>query len=105
MNKTGASFTEKFGPERKAWIRKIDALMVLMTPFGIAGALFVLPIEIEIPLLRGAFYGALVCTPIVAYTLYRETNLSRLERIAILGLVLCLMLALTVAGIESKQPA
>ncbi|MDH3761706.1 MAG: hypothetical protein OEU50_12045 [Gammaproteobacteria bacterium] len=103
MNKTGPSLATRFGPERKAWIRTLDGIAVLMAPVGIAGAVFVFQIEIEIALLKGAFYGGLVCTPIVAWTLYRETNLSRLERIALLVLVLCLSLALMVAAIESTQ--
>lgn len=91
----------RFGPERKAWIRTLDAIVVLMAPACIAGAIFVF--QIEIPLLKAAFFGGLVCTPIVAWTLYRESDLSRLERIALPLLVLCLSLALMVAAIESKQ--
>jgi len=102
MNKPGASLNARFGPERKAWVRKLDAIVTLMAPAGIIGVLFVASIKIEIPLLKGAFYGALACTPIVAYTLYRETNLSRIERIAILSLVLCLSIALMVATLESR---
>lgn len=102
-NKTNPSLATRFGPERKAWIRTLDAIVVLMAPLGIAGALFVFPIKIEIPLLKWAFYGGLLCIPIVAWTLYRESSLSRLERIALLVLVLCFSLALTVAAIESRQ--
>ncbi|MCP4391411.1 MAG: hypothetical protein GY802_24170 [Gammaproteobacteria bacterium] len=105
MNKPGPSLATRFGPERKAWIRTLDAIVVLMAPLGIAGALFVYRIEIEALLLKGAFYGGLICTPIVAYSLYRESDMSRLERIALLGLVLCLSLALMVAAIESMQAA
>jgi flagellar biosynthesis protein FliQ len=101
MNKPGPSLATRFGPERKTWIRTLDAIVVLMAPACIAGAIFVF--QIEIPLLKAAFFGGLVCTPIVAWTLYRESNLSRLERIALLLLVLCLSLALMVAAIESKQ--
>lgn len=95
----------RFGLERKAWIRTLDAIVVLMAPACIAGAIFVfqIEIEIEIPLLKAAFFGGLVCTPIVAWTLYRESDLSRLERIALPLRVLCLSLALMVAAIESKQ--
>ncbi len=103
MNKPGPSLALRFGPERKTWIRTLDAIVVLMAPLGIAGALFVYRIEIEAPLLKSAFYGGLICTPIVAYSLYRESDLSRLERVALLGLVLSL--ALMVAAIESKQAA
>lgn len=91
----------RFGPERKTWIRTLDAIVVLMAPACIAGAIFVF--QIEIPLLKAAFFGGLVCTPIVAWTLYRESDLSRLERIALPLLVLCLSLALMFAAIESKQ--
>lgn len=105
MNKPGPSLATRFGLERKAWIRTLDAIVVLMAPACIAGAIFVfqIEIEIEIPLLKAAFFGGLVCTPIVAWTLYRESDLSRLERIALPLLVLCLSLALMVAAIESKQ--
>ena len=75
--------------------------MVLAVPSGLAGALFWYRINPEIPLLEAAFYGALVCTPAVAYLLYRESDLTRLERIAILGLVLCLGLALMIAAVEA----
>jgi uncharacterized membrane protein (DUF4010 family) len=103
MNKPGPSLATRFGPERKTWIRTLDAIVVLMAPACIAGAIFVFQIEIEIPLLNAAFFGGLVCTPIVAWTLYRESDLSRLERIALPLLVLCLSLALMFAAIESKQ--
>lgn len=94
-----------FGPERKAWVRKLDAFFILLMPLGLAGWLFFSPNTIEAPLLNGAFYGSLACTPIVAWAMYRETRLSRLERIALLGLVLCLGLALMVAIIEAgRQP-
>ena len=101
MNKPGPSLATRFGPERKTWIRTLDAIVVLMAPACIAGAIFVF--QIEIPLLKAAFFGGLVCTPIVAWTLYRESDLSRLERIALPLLVLCLSLALMFAAIESKQ--
>ena len=37
--------------------------------------------------------------------LYRETSLNRLERIAIIGLVLCLGLALLIAAVEAARVA
>ena len=50
-----------------------------------------------------ALYIALVCLPVVAFLLYRESDLGRLERIAILGLVLSVGLALMIAAIEAAR--
>ena len=72
---------------------------------ALAGGLFLYPVKLEIPLLRATFYIALVCVPFVAYLLYRESDLTRLERIAILGLVLCLGLALMIAAVEAARTA
>ncbi len=104
MSKSWASFREKFGPEHKAWVRTIEALLILLLPYSLAAAVFLSPATIELSLLRSAFYGALICSPILAWTMYRETSLSQLERLAILVLALSLCLALMVAIIESGVP-
>ena len=103
MDKLRVSLAKRLGAETRAWVRTIDALMVLMASLGLAGAIFLYPIKLEIPLLKAAFYGALACTPAVAYLLFRESDLGRLERIAILGLVLCLGLALMIAAVEAAR--
>ncbi len=103
MDKLRTSLKGRFGAETRAWVRTIDAIMVLLLPLGLAGALFLYPIKLEIPLLRMALYIALVCLPVVAFLLYRESDLGRLERIAILGLVLSVGLALMIAAIEAAR--
>ncbi len=103
MPKPPVSLATRFGPETRRWIRCVDAVMVLLVSLGIAGVLFLYRIEIELRLLKTVFYGSLICTPIISFMLYRESNLNRLERIAIIGLVLCLGLALLIASIESAR--
>lgn len=103
MDKSRTSLAKSFGAETRAWVRTIDALVVLLVPLGLAGALFLFPVKLVNPLLRGAFYIALVCVPTVAYLLYRESDLARLQRIAILDQVLCLGLALMIAAVEAAR--
>ena len=93
----------RFGPESKTWIRVVDALMVLSLPLALAVAWFLFRVRPEPPLLQAAFAGTVVSAPVVAYCLYRESDLTRIERIAILALVLCLGFALLVATLEAGQ--
>ena len=86
-----------FKPEDKPWIRVLDAVAVSLGAFGICVLFFILPLSIESTLLKFSFYGAILSIPILAYTLYRKTNLSKIERIAILLLVLSTAFALMVA--------
>jgi len=90
-------------PESKSWVRVVDASMVLFATAGIANIYFVLPIEFDIRLLDYASIGGLVCTPVVALTLYRVNDISRSERIAILGIVLTAVIALLVAALEASK--
>lgn len=97
------SLTARFGPEQKRWIRTIDALMVLMAAVAIMVLLFLFPNHGDLPLLSGTAYAALVCLPIVAYSLYRQSDLSRLERVAILVLAICVCMALLIASVELNR--
>ncbi len=90
-------------PEHKKWVRCIDALLTLLTATGIGIVYFVLPLKIEIPLLKTGFYIAMITLPIVAWMLYRPSDISRLERIAIVLLVLCALLTLMIAAIETSN--
>lgn len=92
---------QRFGTERRGWIRAIDAILVLLMPLGLAGALFLNPVETNIPLLRNAFFGGLLCAPVVAWSLFRESGLNRIERIAILAVVLVMTLALMITALEA----
>ncbi len=77
--------------------------MVLIGTLAIAVVFFVLPLKIEARLLQYSFIESLVCTPVIAYMMYRATNISRPERIAIPGLVLVAVIALMIAAIESSN--
>lgn len=94
---------QRLGPERRGWVRTLDAAFVMLVPLGLAGALLLYPVDIDTPLLRGALYGGIACTPVVAWSLYRQTGLTRIERIAILGVVLCMSLALMIAATEAAR--
>lgn len=87
-----------FDAERKRWVRIVDAVMVLLAAIGIGAALFYAPVTIEPAVLQYAFWGALVSLPFVAWMLYRETTINRVERIAILLLVLALGFAFIYIG-------
>ncbi len=94
---------QQLEPEQKAWIRWIDAFVVLIGTLAMVVVFFVLPLKIEARLLQYSFIGGLVCTPVIAYMMYRATNISWLERISILGLILVAVIALMIAAIESSN--
>ena len=91
------------GPEDKAWVRAVDALITLAVAVGIAVSYFMLRSGFDVTLLHYAFIGACVSLPLVALTLYRVSEISRPERIAILVLVLTAATALLVAVVEAGR--
>ena len=82
------------GPERKTWVRIVDALLILGCAFAVALLYFGYAPDFEARLLHYLFYASPPCLVVIAAMLYRRTDISRLERIAILLLVLTLILAL-----------
>jgi len=89
--------------ESKSWVRITDAVITLLGATAIGIVYFVLPLEFDVQLLHYSFWLGLCCTPVVAHMLYQPTNLNRLQRIAVLGLVLTAVLALMIAAVESSK--
>lgn len=89
-----------FDTEERTWVRTIDALVVLFGAFAVGILFFVLPLKVDNRLLEFGFWGAILSMPVLAYVLYRDTNLSRLERIAILVLMLSLIFALMIVAFQ-----
>lgn len=90
-------------PEDKTWVRVADTTAVLLGTFGVGVLFFVLPLNIESTLLKMSFWCAILSMPVLAHALYRNTNLSRMERLALLALVLSSVIALMVASFEVSK--
>ncbi len=97
--------TVAFGPERKRWVRIVDALLVLGVAIGIGAMALFAPVTIEPATLRYACVGVGVSLPLIAWMLYRETTINRIERIAILLLVVAAGFALLHIGMEQTASA
>ena len=95
----------RLGPETRAWVRTLDAVLTLGCAFSVTLLFFGYLPESAPRMLHLAFYGALVGIPIVAWTLYRETSLTRLERIAVILPVLALGFALMSGALEAGRVA
>lgn len=91
------------GPETRTWVRAADALITLGAGVGIAICYFLLRASFDATLLHSAFIGAFLSLPLVALTLYRASEISRPERIAILVLVFAVTSALLVAVVEASR--
>lgn len=98
LEKTKADYLRKLGPQTRAWARTLDALLVLLVMLALVIMLFVLP-PVK-PVFIYLILFALGCSAVLAITLYRQTDLHQIERIAILGLLLCIAGSLLVALIE-----
>ena len=90
-------------PQNRPWVRKIDALVVLLFGVAMLALLFAMPTESAPFLFRFGHYAALAVTPVLTVLLWRESDLNRLERLALLILMLAAGLALMVAAIELRQ--
>lgn len=99
LDKFKQNYNRKLGPENRPWVRGIDTFMVLMLMFSMVTMLFVLPTP-EKPLVVYLLLFALICSAVLALTLYRQTDLHRLERLAVLCLILCVSLTLMISMIE-----
>ena len=90
-------------PERRVWIRVVESFFALVPAWtSIVGlAFFEEPTEIYI--LKIASWGSIISSPFLAFLMYRDSDLSKLERLAILVLLLSAALALLVGHIESGR--
>ena len=92
-------------PERKRWVRLVDAVLVLFVAIGIGAIALSAPVTIEPAMLRYVFAGVTVSLPLIAWMLYRETTINRIERIAILLLSMATGFALLHIGMQQAASA
>ena len=90
-------------PEKRVWVRRIDAMVTLLGTFSIGIIFFVLPLKTGNRLLEFSFWIAFLSAPILSFTLLRKTDLSKIERIAVILLILSLIFALMIASFESAK--
>jgi len=88
------------GPEEKVWVRAFDAAAVLLGFVGVVIILYNIPSTIENTLIKFSLWTAVLSMPVLTYTMYRKSDLSRSERLAILSVVLSSAVALLVASLE-----
>lgn len=93
------------GPECKRWVRIVDAMLVLFVAIGIGAIALFAPVTIEPTLLRYVFVGVSVSLPLIAWMLYRETTINRIERIAILLLIMLTGFTLLHTGMQQAATA
>lgn len=103
MNKNAWKTLLLLEPETKTWARVLDATLVLLATIFAAALFFFLPLEIDHLLLRTSFWGAILSTPVLAYALFRNATLLKIERLAFVVLVYSLTLALMMASFESSR--
>ena len=82
------------GPEHKSWVRIVDAILTLGCAFAIAVIYFGYAPDFDYRLQHYLFYASMFCLVVIAGMFYRRSDISRLERIAILLLVLTVAFAL-----------
>ena len=90
-------------PEEKSWARIIDSVAVLLGLLAAGVLYFMFSSKIESNLLKYSFWGVIISTPFIAYTMFKLSNITKIERIAILILVLSAAFALLVASVESTK--
>ncbi len=99
-----SAFKEKIlSPERKAWVRIVEGFLTLLP----AWTSIILVIEakgpIEIELLKYSYWGSVISCPIIAFLMYRKSDIKKIERLAIIALMVSASFAILVASIESQN--
>ena len=86
--------------EDNAWVRAIDGTIVVSAILAIVLVFMLLSLSFENRLLGASFCGAIVSMPIVAYMMYRQTNLTKIERMSVLILTWSTAVSFMVASFE-----
>lgn len=86
-DKVKSLFEGLLGPEQK-WVRVVDAFLILGCAFAIAVMYFGYAPDFESRLPHYLFYATMPSLVVIAAMFYRQSDVSRLERIAIMLLVL-----------------
>ena len=89
--------------ESRRWARILDCLVVLLGAWAAGIIYFMLDLEVDNDLIQISIWGVIISTPVIAYMMYRVTHIYKIERLAILVLVLSAAFALLVASVESAK--
>jgi hypothetical protein len=90
-------------PEEKSWARIIDSIVVLLGLLAAGVLYFMFSSKIESNLLKFSLWGVIITAPFISYMMFRVSNITKIERISILILVLSAAFALLVASVESTK--
>ncbi len=98
-------FKDLFLPERRVWIRRFEGLTTLGCAFAAGIVYFAFAPPFASDMLHFSFFVAMIGGGVFAWSLYRESDLNQLERLAMMAMLLCLVLALlratASAGVQS----
>lgn len=95
---------EKFlRPQRKAWVRVVESFFALLPAWTSIILLIELKAPTDIYLLKLAYWSSMLSCPFIAFLMFRNSDLTKIERLAILGIMMSASLAILLASIETKN--
>ena len=95
-----ALFKEKLlTPEAKKWIRVLESFFALLPAWTCIILFIVIRLPIDNHLLKISYLGSLLASPFIAYLMYRNSDLLKIERLAILIIMVAVSCAILVASL------
>ncbi len=97
-------FKEKlFVPEDKKWVRVLESFMALLPAWTCITLFIGIKLPIDNRLLKLSYWGSLLASPFIAYLMYRNSDLFKIERLAILIIMVAVSLSILVASLGNQN--
>lgn len=90
-------------PQRKIWVRVVESFFALLPAWTSIILHFSLKAPVDIYLLKLAYWSSILACPFIAFLMYRNSDLTKIERLAILGIMISASFAIMVASIENQN--